>query len=54
MLDALRYIDNRIGKYSANGLRTNTQRMTSNIPVGEIEKLLLPGVVLFLLSATEE
>jgi hypothetical protein len=37
----------------ANGLRTNAQRMTANIPVGGIEELLLSGIFL-LLSATEE
>jgi hypothetical protein len=46
-------IDDRIGKHSANGLRTNAQRTTANIPVGEIEELLLSGVVI-LLSATKE
>jgi hypothetical protein len=47
-------MDDRTGKHSANGLRTNAQRTTANILVGEIEKLLLSGVFLLLLSATEE
>jgi hypothetical protein len=47
-------MDDRTGKHSANGLRTNVQRTTANIPVGVIEKLLLSGVFLLLLSATEE
>jgi hypothetical protein len=47
-------IDDRTGKHSANGLSTNAQRTTANIPVGGIEKLFLSGVFLFLLSATEE
>jgi len=34
-------------------LRTDAQRTTANIPVGEIEELLLSGVFL-LLSANEE
>jgi hypothetical protein len=38
------------GKHSANGLRTNVQRTTA----GGIEELLLSGVFLLLLSATEE
>jgi hypothetical protein len=46
-------IDDHIGKHSLNGLRTNDQRTTANIPVGEIEKLILSGVFL-LLSAIEE
>jgi hypothetical protein len=46
-------MDDRTGKHSANALRTNTQRTTVNIPVSEIEKLLLSGVLL-LVSATEE
>jgi hypothetical protein len=46
-------MDGRTGKHSANGLRTNVQRTTANIPVGEIEELLLSGVLL-LVSATEE
>jgi hypothetical protein len=47
-------MDGRTGKHSANGLRTNTQRTTANIPVGGIDELLLSGVFLLLLSATEE
>jgi hypothetical protein len=46
-------MDDRTGKHSANGLRTNVQRTTANIPVGGIEELLLSGVFL-LLSVTEE
>jgi hypothetical protein len=46
-------MDDRTGKYSANGLRTNAQRTTANIPIGRIEELLLSGVFL-LLSVTEE
>jgi hypothetical protein len=47
-------MDDRTGKHSANGLRTNTQRTTANIPVGGLEELLLPGVFLLLVSATKE
>jgi hypothetical protein len=47
-------MDDRTGKRSANGLRTNAQRTTANIPVGGIEELLLYGIFLLLLSATEE
>jgi len=47
------YIDDRTGKHSAKGLGTYAQRMTANIPAGEVEKLLLSYVFL-LLSATEE
>jgi hypothetical protein len=43
-------MDDRTGKHSSNGLRTNVQRTTANIPVGEIEKLLLSDVFLLLLS----
>jgi hypothetical protein len=46
-------VDDRTGKHSANGLRTNAQRTMANIPVGGIEKLL-SGVFLLVLSATEE
>ena len=42
----VRVYDDRIGKHSANGLRTNAQRTTANIPVGRIEELLFSGVVL--------
>jgi hypothetical protein len=45
-------MDDGTDKHSANGLRTNTQRTTVNIPVGEIEEYL-SGVFL-LLSAIEE
>jgi hypothetical protein len=47
-------MDDRTGKHSANGLRTNVQQTTANIPVGGIEELLLSGVFLLFLSATEE
>jgi hypothetical protein len=47
-------MDDRTDKHSGNGLRTNAQRTTANIPVGGIKKLLLSGVFLLLLSATEE
>jgi hypothetical protein len=40
-------------KHSVNGLKTNAQRTTANIPVGGIEELLLSSVFL-LLFATEE
>jgi hypothetical protein len=46
-------MDDRTGKHSANGLRTNAQRTMVNISVGGIEELLLFGVFL-LLSATKE
>jgi hypothetical protein len=46
-------MDDRTDKHSANALKTNAQRTTANIPVGGIEKLLLSGVFLLLLSATE-
>jgi hypothetical protein len=47
-------MDDRTGKHSAYALRTNAQRTTANIPVGGIKELLLSGVFLLLLSATEE
>jgi hypothetical protein len=40
-------MDDRTGKHSANGLRTNAQRTTANIPIGGIEELLLSGVFIF-------
>jgi hypothetical protein len=46
-------MDDSIGKYSADGLRTSAQRTTANIPVGEIEELL-SGIFLLLFSATED
>jgi hypothetical protein len=48
-------MDGRTGKYSANGL-AETKRPTNDDQhsVGEIEKLLLFGVFIFLLSATKE
>ena len=45
-------MDDRTGKHSAKGLRTDAQRTTVNIHVGGVEKLLY-GVFL-LLAATEE
>jgi hypothetical protein len=47
-------MDDRTGKHSANGLRTNAQRTTANIHIGGIDELLLSGFFLLLLSATEE
>jgi hypothetical protein len=47
-------MDNRTDKHSAEGLRTDAQRTTANIHVGEVKKLLLSGVLLLILSATEE
>jgi len=46
-------MDDRTGKHSAKGLRTDTQRTTANIHVNGVEKLLLSGVSL-LFSATKE
>jgi len=46
-------MDYRTDKHSAKGLRTDAQRMTANIHVGKVEKLLLSGVF-YLLSDTEE
>ena len=46
-------MDDRTGKHSTKGLRTDVQRTTTNIHVGEVEKLIFSGVFL-LLSATEE
>jgi hypothetical protein len=46
-------MDDRKGKHSAKGLRTDAQRTTANIHVGRVEKLLLSDVFL-LLHATEE
>jgi hypothetical protein len=45
-------VDDRTAKHSANGLKTNAQQTTANIPVGRIKELLLSCV--FLLSDTEE
>jgi hypothetical protein len=47
-------MDDRTGKHSATGLRTDVQRSMANIPVGRVEKLLLSRVFLLLLFATEE
>jgi hypothetical protein len=44
-------MNDHTGKHSA---RTNAQRTKANIPVGGIEKLLLSGVFLLFISATEE
>jgi len=45
-------MDDRAGKHSAKGLRTDAQQTTANVPAGEVEKLL--SCVFLLLSATEE
>jgi hypothetical protein len=47
-------MDDRTGKHSANDLRTNAQRTTTNILVGGIKELLLYDIFLLLLSATEK
>ena len=47
-------MDDRIGKHSAKGLRTDAQRTMANIHVGGVEKLILSGVFLLLISANEE
>jgi hypothetical protein len=49
-------IDDRTGKHSANGLSTNAQRTTVNIPVGGIEKLffLVSFFFLFLPPKSKE
>jgi hypothetical protein len=47
-------MDNRTDKHSTKVLRIDAQRTTANIHIGEVEKLLLYGVLLLLLSATEE
>jgi hypothetical protein len=47
-------MNNRTGKHSIKDLRTYAQRMTTNIHVGGVEKLILFGVFLRLLSATNE
>jgi hypothetical protein len=47
-------MDDRTGKHSAKGLRTDAQRTTANIHVDGVEKLLLSSVFHLLLSATEE
>jgi hypothetical protein len=39
-------MDDRTGKHSAKGLRIDAQRMTANIHVDGVEKLLLSGVFL--------
>jgi hypothetical protein len=46
-------MDDRTGKHSAKGLRTDVQRTTANVHVGGVDKLLLSGVFL-LLSTTEK
>jgi hypothetical protein len=45
-------MDDRTGKNSAKGLRTDVQRTTANILAGGVEKLL--SCVFLLLSATKE
>ena len=50
----LHSMDDRTDKHSAKILRTDTQRTAANIHVAGVEKLLLSGVFLLLLSATEE
>jgi hypothetical protein len=47
-------MDDRIGKHSAKGLRTDAQRMTANIHVGGVDKLLLSSVFFFFLSPKNE
>jgi hypothetical protein len=48
-------MNDRTDKHSAKGLRTDAQQTTANIPIGEVEKLLLSCVfLLLLLFATEE
>jgi hypothetical protein len=47
-------MDDRTGKHSTKGLRTDAQRTTVNIPVGGVKKLLLSYVFVLLLSITEE
>jgi hypothetical protein len=46
-------MDDRTGKHSAKGLRTDAQQTTTNIHADGVEKLLLSGVF-HLLSANEE
>jgi hypothetical protein len=47
-------MDDCTDKHSAKGLRIDAQRTTANIHVGGVEKLLVSGVFLLLLSSTEE
>ena len=47
-------MDDRIDKHSAKGLKTDAQRTTANIHLDGVKKLLLSGIFLLLLSATEE
>jgi hypothetical protein len=47
-------MDDRVGKHSAKGLRTDAQRTMANILAGGLEKLLLSCAFLLLLSGTEE
>jgi hypothetical protein len=47
-------MDNRTGKHSAKVLRTDAQRTMANIHIDRVEKLLLSGIFLLLLSVTEE
>ena len=46
-------MDDRTDKHSVKDLRTNAQQTAAIIHVGGVEKLLLSGVFLLLLSATE-
>jgi hypothetical protein len=47
-------MDDRTCKHSAKGLTTDVQRTTANIPIGGVEKILLPNVFLLILSVTKE
>jgi hypothetical protein len=46
-------MDDRTGKHSPKGLRTDAQRTMANIHVVGVDKLLISGVFL-LLSTTDE
>jgi hypothetical protein len=48
------HMNDRTGKTSAKGLRTDAQQTTANILAGEVDKLLLSCVFLLLLSTIEE
>jgi len=43
------HIDDRTGKHSAKGLRTDAQRTMASIHVGGVEKLLFSCVFFFFL-----
>jgi len=47
-------MDDRIGKHSTKGLRTDAQRTTTNIYVGGVKKLLLSNIFFFLPPKNEE